>query len=345
MAILVSILSDQLIPNVLFIKQMAAETDNHIFLSTKEMEHNNKSTILAETLGFTEEKYKVVIIDSNNPSLILSALKNYEWPLDIEYVVNITGGNKMMSQMAYLYFSENANSRIYYWPIGANSLEQLHPVIKEISIIHPYQLDLVTYFAAHGYSFSCENRLSYPINKANALFHKVIKAGSADQVTEIRQAKEIEYNKADKMYYLGGWFEEWLFSYLRDTLKLSESQISYNLKLKNRHSVSSAGNNNEIDVAFVYSNRLFLWECKVYYSSQIYGKKIGEAIYKISSVSQSLGLQATSLVAILSPFGNSSMRKDFINDITKIMRIKKVFSLEDMANIGNFSSQIKQIIK
>ena len=344
MAIVVSILSEQLIPNVLFIKQMASIHDSHIFLSTTKMEDDCKSSILAATLGLAKEEYKVPIIDANSPALILEVLDNFDWPKGTPYIVNITGGTKMMSQMAYIYFSGNQNTTIYYWPIGSEFLEQLHPVIEEIKIPTPYQLDLNTYIAAHGYDYTCEQNLSHPFSKAASLFKNVIKYGSPENVPEIRIAKDDAYRKLDKQYFLGGWFEEWMFTFLKESLHLPDSQIAFNLKLKSRQSVRNTESDNEIDVAFVHKNKLYIWECKVYYSKQLRGNKIAEVIYKISSVSQSLGLQATSLVTILSPFGFDNRRKNFLNDITKLMRIKKVFSLEDMADEKKFISQIKTLI-
>ncbi len=343
MAIIVSILSEQLIPNVLFIKQMALPHDNHIFLSTREMEANNKSAILASTLGLSEEKCKLLIIDANNPSLILKKLVKFVWQNDMPYIVNITGGNKLMSQMTYLHFAGKQDCNIYYWPIGSDCLEQLYPVIESVKIAEPYQLDLSTYIGAHGYSYTCQQQLAYPYSKAKGTFQNVIKFGSAEAVPEIIKARESHYNLPDKQYYTGAWFEEWMYAFLKQSLKLASSQIALNLKLKNSQSVSKTENDNEIDVAFVFNNKLYIWECKVY-TGQVKSGKIANAIYKISSVSQSLGLQATSLVAILSPLGFDVKRKDFLNDITKIMRVKKVFALEDMSDSKLFVSKIKEII-
>ena len=324
---------------------MGFVNDEHIFLSTKEMESNNKSTILAVTLGLTAENYKVIIIDANNPSLILKKLRNFSWKSNVTYIINITGGNKLMSQMTYLHFAGKVKCNIYYWPIGTENLEQLYPEIEQVKIANPYQLDLNTYIGAHGYSFTCQHRLSYPYSKADSIFQNVVKYGAAEKVPEIIIAKGDTYKKPDKNYFLGGWFEEWLYDFLKQTLKLPDSQIAFNLKLKSSQSLRNTESDNEIDVAFVYKNKLYIWECKVFYSGRIKGPKIAEAIYKISSVSQSLGLQATSFVAILSPFGFDKKRADFLSDITKIMRIKKVFSLEDMADEKYFVLQIKNFLK
>lgn len=91
----------------------------------------------------------------------------------------------------------------------------------------------------------------------------------------------------------------------------------------------------------MYDNKLYIWECKVFYRKKASGNKIAEAVYKISSVSQSLGLQATSFVTILTPFGSNKMRRSFLEDISRLMRVKKVFSLEDMKDKRMFAEQIR----
>lgn len=272
----------------------------------------------------------------------------FQWPVSDQYIVNITGGNKMMSQTAFLFFSQKflykEQTEIFYWPIGEKVMEQLHPEIREVQINTPYQLDLKTYIRAHGFSYTCQNKPSFPFSKADALFDSVVQNKSADFVPEIVKAKAEDYTRPDKGYLLGGWFEEWLYYFLKTALHLDNQQIAFNLKLKNRQSVRKSESDNEIDVAFVYDNKLFIWECKVYYRKNASGGKIAEAIYKISSVSQSLGLQATSLVAIMTPFGNSKLRQDFLKDISGLMRVKKVFSLEDMGDKKRFLGLIRELI-
>ncbi len=323
---------------------MAASGEPHIFLSTRKMEADKKSHILADTLGLGLHQYKILIIDPNRPADILEVLDNYAWPVGYDFIVNITGGTKMMSQMVYLHFSEKPNSKIYYWPIGSKSIELLHPTIEELPIDNPVSLDLSTYFAAHGYSYTMQKKLSKPFKDSNVLFKETIATGSAGLVPSIHQAQVPFSSVDDRVYFSGTWFEEWLYEFLRCELRLQDDAIGLNLKLKNIHSIRNTESDNEVDVAFVYNNRLYIWECKVYNQIGDSTKRIADPVYKISSLSQSLGLQATSFVAILSRFGKSKFRRDFLNDITRVMRIKKVFSMEDLANTKIFIQQVKKLI-
>lgn len=323
---------------------MAKNGDHHIFLSTEKMEAQNKSYTLADSLGLNNHNYSLTIIDPNDPSKILNRLQEISWSNTEEYVLNITGGTKMMSQMSYVHFSKMPNCCVYYSPIDCNYMEQLHPVMERKILEPAYQLDLKTYLAAHGYDFSCESQLTYPFGKADSIFNKTIRSGCPGKVPEIANAKKENYSRLDKPYLTGGWFEEWVYQYLKNSLRLYDGQIAFNLKLKSRFFSRKSESDNEIDVAFIYRNKLYVIECKVFSSNQLSGKKIGEVVYKISSLSQSLGLQATSLVAILTPFGDNPERQAFLNYLTQIMRVRKIFSLEDMKDKNIFSKELKIII-
>lgn len=346
MAVIISILSDQLIPNVLFIKHWSTKLDRHVFITTAEMESENKmkSVVLAGALSIDYTKITKLIVDANTPSLILDNLKHFQWSEDEKYIVNITGGNKIMSQMVSLYFSKYETANIYYWPIERDFIEQLHPVIKSIRIEKNITLNLETYFKAHGYSLTRSNKLSYPFEKANFILKSVLDAGTPELVEEITLAKKEHYLASDKEYLTGKWFEEWTYYMLKETFKIKDELIAFNIKLKSIYTQRKIVNDNEIDIAFIYKNKLYVWELKVLGSRSLKGNAIGNVIYKISSVTQSLGLQATSVVLILAPFGTSKERRDYINDIIKLMRIKKVFSLEDLLNKNQFISEIKKMI-
>lgn len=346
MRIVISILSDQLIPNVLFIKQMGEKGDIHIFLSSKEMEQKHKSRILAQSLNLGDKQYRTIVIDQNSPSLILQVLEK-EFPKEKQHsnlVINITGGTKMMSQMAHFYFRGFDKTTIYYWPIGEKYVEQLHPEFKRIEIENPVQLNLKTYLAAHGYSFTQAERPDRDYHAAEELYRKVITYGDAALVSEISKATNTEYKENDKGYLSGGWFEVWLYFTLKKELQLKDSQIGLNLKIKNEASKRGSESDNELDVAFVYKNTLYILECKVYTRKQLTGKRITDAIYKISSVRQSLGLKAAAMVFILSPFGNSRGRRNTTNDLVRMANVKQVFSLEDLKRRETFLNKIKMMI-
>ena len=136
-----------------------------------------------------------------------------------------------------------------------------------------------------------------------------------------------------------------MYELLKRELKLCEDQIAFNLKLKSKFSNRTSDSDNEIDVAFVYENTLYIMECKVFTQRQLNSKKITDAIYKISSIRQSMGLKATAAVAILSPFGKSVERTKSVQSLMEMARVKAVFSLENMEVKEEFIKEIRKLIK
>lgn len=344
MKTIISILSRELIPSILFIKQMAKPEDFHVFLSTLEMENKEKSKTLSETVGLAKDRYKTILIDQNSPTKILKQLES-TFPIDEHaYIVNITGGTKMMSQMCFLHFFNFNNAKIYYWPIGKNYLEQLHPEFERAEIKKPISLNLNSYFKAHGYYFTNENRLSQNIRRTEQLMQEVVKHNDSSKVSKIVTAQQMEYRKNDKSYLTGGWFEEWIYNTTREALDLKSNQIGLNLKIKNRSSKNDSPNDYEIDVAFVYNNTLYIIECKVFTTKQATTKKIEDTIHKIASIRYSLGIKAVAIAAILSPIGTNKKRILTIEDTLNITGVKKVLFLENFKAKSQFINELKKIV-
>lgn len=344
MRTIISILSDQLIPNLIFIKNVGKEGDFHVFLTTDRMELANKSEILADVLSIEKDKYLALKIDSDNASVILQQLHAYNWNARDQYVVNITGGTKIMSQMAFTFFKDFEKVEIFYCPLKGDYLDKIHPVLERQEGYATAELDLKSYLAAHGYTFTGSTELSSKISRAEDLYNQICKKGDSAKVKLIANAQNQNYYKLDKPYLTGKWFEEWLYYNIKESLKLDNSQIAYNLKLKSRYSNRQTDSDNEIDVAFVYKNNLYIVECKVYTKKQMDGEKITRAIYKIATLRQSIGLKASACVAILSDFGNSNERENTLKYLCEMTKVERVFSLKEMSNKESFIQDIKNTI-
>ncbi|HLS70189.1 MAG TPA: DUF1887 family CARF protein [Chitinophagaceae bacterium] len=342
MKIIVSVLSDQLVPNILFVRQLEESYDKHIFISTSQMENKNKSSIFAGALKLIKDDYKTLIVDPDDPLKIYQTLEKEKWDETAKYLVNITGGTKIMSQIVFSYFQKFNATEIFYKPLNAKTLIQLYPNLKTLTIDKVYELSLEEYLFAHGYTFTASRELTQSITNAEYLYEQICFYGDASKVALIANAQDANYNKKDKPYLTGAWFEEWVYYTIKEALQLSNNQIAYNLKLKSRFSNRNTDSDNEIDVAFIYENNLYLIECKVYNKRQVDFSKISTAIYKISSIGQSMGLKATAWVAICASLGNSKQRMQAINYLCRMTRVNQVFSLKELRNKEEFITTLKK---
>ena len=281
--VLVSILSDHLVPNYLFIKEMRGQYNELLFIGTPYTESKAIATHLENALDDKEENIKKIIVESDQYQKGLQSLENTSLPTDVQYIVNLTGGTKIMSLIVYDFFRK-LNSSFYYIPIGKNTYcnieeENMHAL--------QYRISLREYFALYGLNYECDNALLKDAETTFQFFEKQKKRKFylSDEIKNSQKAKTAK----DKKYYAGEWFEEYTYLRIKKELNLREQDIAMSLKI---YREDSQNNDNEIDVAFMYENALYIIECKV--SMNGYGREkwqtIEDYLYRLAAISKDFGL-------------------------------------------------------
>lgn len=281
--VLVSILSDHLVPNYLFIKEMRGQYNELLFIGTPYTESKAIATHLENALENRKSNIKKVILESDQYQEGVQSLENISLPNDVQYIVNLTGGTKIMSLIVYDFFRK-LNSSFYYIPIGKNTYcnieeENMHAL--------QYRISLREYFTLYGLHYECDNALLKDAETTFQFFEKQ-KKQKFYLSGEIKKSHQAE-TATDKKYYAGEWFEEYTYLRIKKELNLREQDIAMSLKI---YREDAQNNDNEIDVAFMYENTLYIIECKV--SMLGYGKKpqqtIEEFLYKLAAISKDFGL-------------------------------------------------------
>lgn len=281
--VLVSILSDHLVPNYLFIKEMRGQYNELLFIGTPYTESKEIATHLENVLEDKAENIKKIIVESDQYQKGLQSLENTSLPTDVQYIVNLTGGTKIMSLIVYDFFRK-LNSSFYYIPIGKNTYcnieeENMHAL--------QYRISLREYFTLYGLHYECGNALLKDAETTFQFFEKQKKRKFylSDEIKNSQKAEAA----TDKKYYAGEWFEEYTYLRIKKELNLREQDIAMSLKI---YREDSQNNDNEIDVAFMYENALYIIECKV--SMNGYGKEkwqtIEDYLYKLAAISKDFGL-------------------------------------------------------
>lgn len=154
----VILVSAQTVPNVQFLKWFLKNNFQTglelIFVSTNAMEKLQKSeaiwNALDEKQKFFSER-KTVLVDENDMADVQKNLSQTEDFTSFEKVsVSITGGTKLMSISAFMFFSKLKNSEIFYQPIS-DKLQELSPEQKNIPDVE--NLTLKEYFTAFNMNF------------------------------------------------------------------------------------------------------------------------------------------------------------------------------------------------
>ena len=329
MTTLISLLSDQTLPNVLFIEAVKTNIDAYIFINTQRMEREQKMDVIIKTCQLKPSQCSALIVDPEQYDATIETLRKESWSSDSRFLIHITGGTKMMALAVKDFFQNHPHAEVYYIPIGQSKGYALTPNLQHIDLP---QITLQQYLAAYGYSYIHSNRpeLSHPT--AHQLFEKVLKKGHPAKVDAIINSVKKDYQGEHKKWYSGEWFEEWLYEKCKTLLNLPEENIAMKVKIKNHKSETPSESDNEFDVLFVKNNKLFIIEAKVYSRMKLPAGLIINPMYKIASQQTFLGLHAHSIVAILFPLWRNPQRAQRINDLKRVLRIHQVWDLNDLKN-------------
>jgi len=319
--ILVSIISEHLIPNYHLYMHLNSNIDKLLFITTDKMEETGYTTFLKTIVGNDKQIESIYLDDFRDFKKITTNLEDSDKiePSD-KFIVNITGGTKVISLAVFNHFKK-LDSEIYYVAIGTNSCQKIFPEQTNPEIFK-HKLSLDEYLSLYGFTIEKSNNLEKDPKFTNSLFEKVkSKDFNSLSVAEIRDAFNKKFTKTvpkDSVYYTGLWFEEYMYSLIKDKLNLNNSQIALNVKVKQHRSQQNQNNDNEFDVMFVTNNKLYVVECKSSIGKKSEHKKNLESfLYKLAAEIKDMGLQVTPLLAVT---GYPENHKSIINraEILKI---------------------------
>lgn len=329
--VLISILSDHIIPNYLFIKETTGEYDKHIFITTDYAEQNEIGINLENTLGIEHNSTRRVIVSNENYRTVLKKLREEDFSSDDTYCINQTGGTKAMS-IALFHFFQNYHSRFVYIPFGTNEYFDFN---QEEGVTIKYRLNLREYFSLYGMTYTCDNSFLLHPNESNRVFN-LLEKRKFSFTKDILTAHQ-KPTPEERRFWSGEWFEEYTYSrIIHEYKEIADDAIAKSVKVFRKGSVL---NDNEIDVAFVKDNNLYIIECKV--SMHGFGSTdqdtVEKYLYKIAAIMKDLGLKVNSYLFTM--HNMQKFAKSTIESIDKrrsILGIKGLFDgprLSKMLNI------------
>ena len=151
---IVSIISAQTIPNVLFIKEMYKEGDKLMFIASRIME--SKINWIVNAINIPNVAQTTNIVFENNDDeerwdIMCDKIKSYLSDNE-KYFVNLTGGTKYMD-FAVSEIFEKYDSTIYYIPYPKNYI--LSPRSHD-NILIKTRLSVADYLTAYNIPFKCK---------------------------------------------------------------------------------------------------------------------------------------------------------------------------------------------
>lgn len=215
--ILISLVSEQTIPNILIAAHY--RPDDFWFVSTEKMESEKRVECIVNTLKLKEllpasGNIQKVIADQDSPSDCMEKIESLieKGDGEVEYIVNITSGNKVMALAAYEIFREIGQKVVIdYIPLAKNELVQIFPRKKPLKIREiKERLNLQEYLSSYG--FGIQNKNSLEKVKTNALSRRESSQWILDNYEQLKSVlgflyKSLKDARNKKEYQLSATFD------------------------------------------------------------------------------------------------------------------------------------------
>ncbi|MBW6536422.1 MAG: DUF1887 family protein [Mariniphaga sp.] len=335
-SILVSIISDQTIPNLLIIKELSGLYDRQVFISTPRMEKEGKSRWIENAASVAPGTTERIVVDENNWTDINEKLTNFNWPENAEYAVNLTGGTKVMTLAIYQYFAKPA-SHVIYVPIGKNCYEELYPNKNSLTVPIETRLNVKEYLIAHGISYTQKTEFKKRFDELKKIFKSYKNKGY--NIDNLFDGYPAEW----KNYFTGEWFEEYLFYFIKKDLTLDQDDIVSGVKLNHNENQYSLKNDQELDIVFTRNNELYILEAKVSIGRKDLKKDLlYQIMFKLSAVNKNFGLRSHPYVVTMA--NTEERSKDFQTDLLRKARVLGIKKIVDRNDLNNRNFSFKQII-
>lgn len=325
--ILVSLVSEQTIPNLLLIKEFS-NYNKQWFITTEKMENLQKTQSIVNSMKLNENDILKITLEKGKEDDIeyIYQILNSNFKSENKYILNMTGGTKPMMLAAYNFFKEKKCS-IYYKNIDKNSIQQIFPIKNEILI--KSELTIFEYLTAYNILFDVKTDLvSTSLKELRQILNQY-----KDYKYDINSLREKYQN--DKNYFTGFWFEELCFYTIKEILNKQPKQIATGVKINNFGTYHRSKNDNEFDVMFIENNELFVIEAKVSIGiDKINTINLDNILYKMSALNKNFGIRSNLFLFTLSDFKNVDI--NFRQDLERKL---KVLGIKDIIDRNLFMNK------
>lgn len=300
--LLISLVSDQTIPNVQIIKEFGNSETDYKFLLTKGMQRKG---IVQWIVDATQIKdFQDIFVDEYSVADIENELQKIDYSEYSRIIVNLTGGTKMMVLSVFDFFRNKQNTEMYYVTGIGNAYQKIVDRGCEQNVFS-CSISLEEYLKSYGFSIKKAQPSGISLEQTEKIYNHYINGDfsrytdslnflrerrgkvitDTDFVTikdfletiEYYPAKEGTLSKLETKYLTGEWFEEYIGAKIKCDLELTDNQILVGTQIRKdvplRQELNSVptllgleekeeGLGNEMDVMFVKDNRFYVIECK-----------------------------------------------------------------------------------
>jgi len=153
MTYLISIISEHLLPNYFLAKEFEGKYDRHLLITTERMEKLAMTGRFCKTLGIAKNEVCSITVAEDDLPDVTQKLETAPFEATDRFIVNLTGGTKLISIGTFNTFSAKTDA-FYYVPIGVNKIQEVKTG-KELLL--NYRVNVDEYLSLYGLSFTTEN--------------------------------------------------------------------------------------------------------------------------------------------------------------------------------------------
>lgn len=249
--LLVSLVSDQTIPNVQLIKEFGEEVTDCFFITTEGMEKKGTRQWIENACNV---KGEFVEVNEYSFTDINEKLQTVDFDKYDKVFVNLTGGTKIMTMVAEDFF-KSIGAEIFYVTGKKNEYIRVFPKKTKSVFTFEKKLTLSDYLTAYGFTFSEPKPAMFPIevaepivdlycsderiqanNEAIRFINVQRNKGKGVKTVDFAKVKpfldEIHFpyqneqiSAAEVKYLSGEWLEEYVGLRIKDELKLSDEEV------------------------------------------------------------------------------------------------------------------------
>lgn len=249
--LLVSLVSDQTIPNVQLIKEFNEDVTDYFFITTEGMEKKGTRQWIENACDVKSDFVKV---DEYSFADINEKLQAVDFDRFDKVIVNLTGGTKVMTMVAEDFF-KNIGADIYYVTGKNNEYIRVFPKRTKAVFVFEQKLSVAEYLTAYGFTFSKPKPAMFSIDVAAPIVQlyssderiqanidaikfinrqrnreKGVKPEDFEKVESFLKeikfpSKDSQLTAAEVKYLSGDWLEEYVGLRIKEELVLSDDEI------------------------------------------------------------------------------------------------------------------------
>lgn len=275
--LLVSLVSDQTLPNVQLIKELKKDITDYLFITTEKMEKKGCRNWIVKAASIDDENSNLfhIVVREFSFDDITNKLDSFDFSVFDKLMLNVTGGTKVLTLATHDYFKQ-LGAEIYYVTGFNNEFIKIFPGrFKQISHFST-KITIKDYLYAYGFDFKVSEKSKIDDEFTNHLYNKFLENGFDDFSDEleflrskrnkgipaISEAKTklsgfldyIAYKplETDKLsvkevkYLTGEWLEEYVGNKIKKELNLSDEELFVGVTLFKEQSRQPLNNVQEL---------------------------------------------------------------------------------------------------